>query len=310
MRIYEVIKEAPSGSKYGLEGKPEWFDRAVSLKKANPDMSFADISRAVGGVKAKAGPSNIAYWLTGKDHERRRIKRSNFPFKPSDFETGYKQGEKPEWYDRAVQMKLNNPNTTLRDIATAIGGEKNKRNILALRYWLTGGTSNTGTTYKDRPQTKDWPPFKPEDFPKIGPKKYYDGDKPEWYDQALQMAKAGESFTAIGKKFGVSDATIGKWLVKGKKNNSGTLVNPDAVLEPRKIRGQKLDINLLNSFIQDGYTDEEIIDLIKDDKGPQIASQVRTMLPTLRKKLNPGTQVLDKTRTGSMRDPDITGFVK
>ena len=34
------------------------------------------------------------------------------------------------------------------------------------------------------------------------------------------------------------------------------------------------------------------------------------MLPVLRKKLNPGTQVIDKTRTGSMRDPDITGFIK
>ena len=40
-----------------------------------------------------------------------------------------------------------------------------------------------------------------------------------------------------------------------------------------------------------------------------MAIQVRDMLPELRKKLNPATQVIDKTRTGSMRDPDITGLV-
>ena len=118
-------------SMYGAEGKPEWFDRAVALKKANPNISFVDISKEVGGLKAKAGPANIAYWLTGKDSGSvQRLKRSNFPFKPSDFEIGYKQGEMPEWYDRAVQMKLNNPNASFRDIATAIGGKMNKRNIL------------------------------------------------------------------------------------------------------------------------------------------------------------------------------------
>ena len=34
------------------------------------------------------------------------------------------------------------------------------------------------------------------------------------------------------------------------------------------------------------------------------------MLPQLRQKLNPGTSVIDKTRTGNMKDPDITGFVQ
>ena len=123
------------------------------------------------------------------------------------------------------------------------------------------------------------------------------------------MAKAGETFTAIAKKFGITISTVGDWLVKGRKiSSTGRIVNPDAELEPRQIRGQKLDINLLNSFIQDGYSDREIIELVADDKGPKIASQVRDMLPTLRKKLNPGTKVIDKTR--SMRDPDITGLVQ
>ena len=123
------------------------------------------------------------------------------------------------------------------------------------------------------------------------------------------MAKAGETFTAIGKKFGVTHLTVGNWLVKGRKDKKGNIINPDAQLEPRRIRGQKLDINLLNSLIQDpDLTDEDIIELVADEKGAKIASQVRDMLPVLRKKLNPGTQVIDKTR--SMRDPDITGLVQ
>ena len=217
---------------------------------------------------------------------------------------GYGPEGKPEWFDRAVQMKLDNPSITAQEIAKQIGV-----GIDTMLFWLTGREYSG----RSRPRLKrpiDGFPFKSADFPQgVGPKKYHDGAKPEWYDQALQMAKAGETFTAIGKKFGVSVNNIGKWLVKGRKNY-GKLVNPDAELEPRRIVGQKLDVNLLNSFIQDGYTDEEIIDLIMDDKGRKIASLVRDMLPDLRQKLNPGTQVIDKSRTGSMRDPDITGLVQ
>ena len=213
---------------------------------------------------------------------------------------------KPEWYDRAVKMKLNNPRISATEIARQVGASKS-----TVLYWLAGSkrVSGHGQTMLDR--SSDSFPFKPEDFP-TSPQTYVDGAKPEWYDQALQMAKAGEPFTAIAKKFGVSPHNIGKWLVKGRRySTTGKLVNPDAELEPRRVAGQKLDVNLINSLITDyDLTDEEIIDLIKDDKGPQIASQVKNMLPTLRKKLNPATQVIDKTRTGSMRDPDITGFVK
>ena len=55
------------------------------------------------------------------------------------------------------------------------------------------------------------------------------GAKPKWYDQALKMAKAGETFAAIGKKFGVSGNFVASWLVKGRKNH-GKIVNPDAEL--------------------------------------------------------------------------------
>ena len=218
---------------------------------------------------------------------------------------GYGLEGKPEWFDRAVQMKLDNPYITAKEIARQIGISPG-----SVIYWLTGHESSGPGQKLKRPS--DSFPFKPEDFPQSPPTKYYGGAKPEWYDQALQMAKAGESFAAIAKKFGVTVVTVGNWLVKGRRNSiTNKLINPDAELEPRQIRGQKLDINLINSLITDyDLTDEEIIDLIKDDKGPKIASQVKNMLPVLRKKLNPGTQVLDKTRTGSMRNPDITGFVK
>ena len=227
------------------------------------------------------------------------IKEAPGPYNPYGLEG------KPEWFDRAVQMKLDNPRITAKEIAAKVGASPP-----TVIYWLTGADYVTTNPRMKRPM--DSFPFKPEDFPKSGKITYFDGDKPEWYNQALQMAKAGETFVAIGKKFGVTTQTISNWLVKGRRNSiTNKLINPDAELEPRRIRGQKLDVNLINSLITDyDLTDEEIIDLIKDDKGPQIASQVKNMLPTLRQKLNPGTQVLDKTRTGSMRDPDITGFVK
>ena len=196
---------------------------------------------------------------------------------------------RPEWYDRAVQMKLDNPRISAKEIARQIGISPN-----SVIYWLTG-TEASGPGNKLKRPTGSFP-FKPENFPNVY-KKYHDGAKPEWYDQALQMAKAGETFVSISKKFGVSRRTVALWLVKGQKLK-GKLVNPDAEIEPRGFKGQKLDVNLLKDFIEDGYDDEDIIELVKDDKGPKIASQVRDMLPVLRKKLNPGTQVIDKTASG------------
>jgi len=204
---------------------------------------------------------------------------------------------KPEWYDRAVALKKANPRITAAEIGRQVGTDH-----IRVSYWLTGNTSNTGLM--KRP--KDSFPFKPGAFP-LGAQslKYTDGAKPNWYDQALQMAKAGTPFIAISKKLGVSPTNVSNWLVKGRKFNTGKLVNPDAEIEPRKIRGKKLDVNLLMDFISDGYTDKDIIELIVDEKGPKIASQVKNMLPILRKKQNPGTQVIDKTATG-INNPDIS----
>ena len=72
-----------------------------------------------------------------------------------------------------------------------------------------------------------------------------------------------------------------------------------------------ININsLLKELIVDKYTDEQIIELIADEKGDKIANQVRAMLPQLRQKLQPGTSVIDKTRTGNQKDPNITGLVQ
>jgi len=202
-------------------------------------------------------------------------------------------------------MKLDNPHITAVEIAKQVGSSPP-----SVTYWLTGASQ------QDRhrlARPKDSFPFELGDFPMgSGPRKYFAGEKPEWYDQALQMAKAGEKFVNIAKKLGVKNyITISNWLIKGRKYHNGKIINPDAELEPRKPRIQKLDINLLNSFIRDwNLTDKEIIELVADDKGPKIAGQVRDILPVLRKKQNPGTQVIDKTRTGAMKDPDITGFIK
>lgn len=207
---------------------------------------------------------------------------------------------KPEWYDRAVQMKLNNPRISATEIAKQIG----IKNPSSVTYWLAG--SEQSRPHLARPMNRF--PFKPEDFPRgMSNKKYYDGAKPEWYDQALQMAKAGESFTAIAKKIGASRHNIGNWLVKGRKHKTGKLINPDAELEPRKIIGQKLDINLLYDFIEDDYSDEDIIELVAHDKGPKIANQVKNMLPILRAKQKASVTkdvTVDKT-TGQ----EISNFV-
>ena len=221
----------------------------------------------------------------------------------NEITTGTGTGSKPEWYDRAVQMKLDNPSISFREIARQIGITQNTVN-----YWLTGYKSPGQAINLKRPS--DSFPFKREDFPHVGSKKYFDGAKPKWYNQALQMAKAGETFDAIAKKVGTSNNEVGRWLVKGRKNH-GKIVNPDAELEPRAIKYPKLNLNMLNNLVADkDLDDRDIIELIAVEYGKKAASTVKTMLPVLRQKLNPGTQVIDKSRTGSMRDPDITGLVQ
>ena len=216
----------------------------------------------------------------------------------------YRAGKKPPWYEKAVKLKTDNPYMTAAEIGRQLNPPIHGVTILA---WLTG-TDSAGRIVNDNP------PFTSKDFPNIGKKKYFDGEKPWWYKKAVAMREKGMSWQAISNKLSTPEEKVSpdisyNWLTKGRKVN-GKLVNPDAPFKPRPYNTKKIDTALLKELIVDKYTDEQIIELITDEKGDKIAGQVRAMLPQLRQKLNPGTSVIDKTRTGNMKDPSITGFVK
>ena len=218
--------------------------------------------------------------------------------------TKYRDGGKPDWYEKAVQLKTDNPRMGAAEIGRQLG-----IGTATPLVWLTGKPDSKGRIYNDNP------PFTIKDFPeKVGNKQYFDGEKPEWYEEAVAMRKQGMSYLAIANKLSTPEEkiyrdTMTRWLVKGKKQPSGNLINPDAQFEPR-LKAKKINTDLIKELIVDKYTDEQIIELIADEKGDKIASQVRTIIPQLRQKLNPGTSVIDKTRTGNQKDPNITGFVQ
>ena len=218
----------------------------------------------------------------------------------------YRDGGTPDWYEEAVKLKTDNPHITAKEIGRQLNPHINYSTIL---NWLTGSPDNEGRIRNDNP------PFTSKDFPNIGSKKYFDGAKPWWYEQAVAMRKQGMSYQAISNKLSTPEEritlpSIHIWLVKGRKHKNGNLVNPDAPFTPRPRILKKIDTALIKELIVDKYTDEQIIELIADEKGDKIANQVRAMLPQLRQKLQPGTSVIDKTRTGVMKDPDITGLVQ
>jgi transposase len=214
------------------------------------------------------------------------------------FAKQYRDGGKPEWYDKAVQLKTDNPHITATEI-----GRQVKVTTHAVLRWLTGVPDSKGNIYNDNP------PFTQKVFPMIGGKKYFDGEKPWWYEEAVAMRKQGMMNKDIANKLKVPLSIIPKWLVKGAKSGNGNLINPDAPFKPRSYNTKKIDTALLKELIVDKYTDEQIIELIADEKGDKIANQVRAMLPKLRQALQPGTSVIDKTRTGNMKDPDISGLI-
>ena len=212
----------------------------------------------------------------------------------------YRDGSKskPGWYEKAVQLKRDNPHMTAREISRQVGS-----NPTSVLIWLIGKPDSRGNIYNDNP------PFTEKDFPDVGNRKYFDGEKPWWYEQAVAMRKQGMSYQAISNKLSTPEEkitlpSIRNWLIKGSKYNSGNLVNPDAPFTPKVYNTTKIDTALLKELIDDDYTDEQIIELIADEKGDKIAGEVRAMLPQLRQKLQP-TQVINK-QTGQ----DITGFVQ
>jgi len=211
----------------------------------------------------------------------------------------YRDGGKPPWFDKAVQLKTNNPRITAAEISRQVSSTGDR-----ILFWLTGIPDSRGRISNDNP------PFTEKDFPNLGAKKYFDGAKPEWYEEAIKLRKQGMSWQAISNKISTPEEritlpSIAGWLIKGRKYNSGNLVNPDAPFKPRPYNTKKIDTALLKELIVDKYTDEQIIELIADEKGDKIANQVRAMLPQLRQKLQPGTEVRNKV-TGD----DITGFVQ
>ena len=211
----------------------------------------------------------------------------------------YRGGGKPDWYEKAVQLKTDNPRMSAIEIGKLVGS-----NPTSVLRWLTGKPDSNGHIYNDNP------PFTSKDFPIISNKKYFDGEKPWWYEEAVALRKQGMTYPAIANKLStpekrVVSSTLQGWLVKGKTLNNGKLINPDAPFTPRPYNTKKIDTALLKELIVDKYTDEQIIELIADEKGDKIAGQVRAMLPKLRQALQPGTEVRNKV-TGD----DITGFVQ
>jgi len=215
----------------------------------------------------------------------------------------YRDGGKPDWYEKAVKLKTDNPRMSAVEIGRQVGAVSN-----TIHFWLTGRPDSKGNIYNDNP------PFTQKDFPLGVGRIYFDGAKPWWYEEAIKLRKQGMIFPAISNKLSTPEKKIGpvsiaRWLVKGKKYPSGKLINPDAPFTP-KPKAKPINIDLIKELIVDKYTDEEIIELIADEKGNKIANQIKAIIPKLRQKLNPGTSVIDKTRTGVMKDPDITGFVQ
>jgi len=214
----------------------------------------------------------------------------------------YRDGGKPDWYEKAAQLKTNNPRMAANKIGKQVGARHH-----TVIYWLAGTPDSNGNIYNDNP------PFTQKDFPRG---KYSDGAKPWWYEEAVAMRKQGMPYSAIVNKLStpekkISINSIASWLVKGRKHSkTGKIINPDAPFEPIP-KAKPINTDLIKELILDpDLSDADIIELIADEKGDKIASQVRAMLPKLRQKLNPGTQVIDKTRTGNQKDPDITGFVQ
>ena len=215
----------------------------------------------------------------------------------------YRDGGKPDWYEKAIQLKRDNPRMTATEIGSLVGS-----NPTSVLIWLIGNPDSRGNIYNDNP------PFTQKDFPRRI-KKYFDGAKPWWYEKAVAMRKQGMLFPAISNKLAtpeeiISKYTIRDWLVKGRKYQTGKIINPDAQFEPRPYNTKKIDTAEIEELIDARFDDADIIKYIQDEKGDKIAGEVRAMLPQLRQKLNPGTSVIDKTRTGNMKDTDITGLVQ
>ena len=210
----------------------------------------------------------------------------------------YRDGGTPvDWFDKAVQLKKDNPHITAAEI-----GRQVKVNTQTVLRWLAGIPDSGGRIYNDNP------PFTSKNFPNDGGRKYFDGEKPWWYEEAIKLRKQGMTYPAIADKLSstpekkVRPQSIQNWLVKGRKMGLGKLINLDAPFTPRP-QAKRIPTALIKDMIKARYKDEDIIEWIRQDT-PKLALAVKEKLPQLRAEMNEPTQVMDKV-TGQ----DITGFV-
>lgn len=302
----EHLVEAPNNlgkAGYGLEGKPDWYDRAVKMKMDNPDITANEIARQV-GVSQKG--TIVRYWLTGKGHANYKDRPHTKdwpPFKPEDFpnrtqfKPKYFDGAKPEWYNKAVQLKKNNPNMSIRQIAKQVGTEHG-----TVSRWLTGRKMmSKGRIIPYNPN----PPFSIEDFYKA----------PEWLPDAEKLKTDNPNMTAvaIGKKLGVDVHAILNWLTGELPAGRGKVGANVPGYKPKFSRADfartanqriKTIADQVNTMLANNLSDQQIIKQIADQYGKQFASDIKSRLPVLRQALRVRPDVtIDKT-TGT----DITGM--
>ena len=234
------------------------------------------------GIRAKELPPITEYLVKGQRHKK------------------YRDGGKPEWYEKAVKLKTDNPRMNAVEISRQVGVTQK-----TIFFWLVGIPDSKGVIYNDNP------PFTQKDFPPgTGKMKYFDGAKPEWYEEAIAMRKQGMMWKDIANKLSTPEKKVGlgnvqSWLIKGRKTHAGRIINPDAPFTPKVYNKNKfLQVEkLIKELIDADYTDEDIIEWIKQDT-PKLALAVKEKLPQLRAEMNPQAQVRDKV-TGQ----DITGFI-
>ena len=66
----------------------------------------------------------------------------------------YRDGGTPDWYEKAVKLKTDNPRMTAVEIGKLVGISGN-----AILFWLTGIPDQKGNIYNDNP------PFTQKRFP-------------------------------------------------------------------------------------------------------------------------------------------------
>ena len=226
---------------------------------------------------------------------------------------GYGQDRKPEWFDKAVQLKKNNPDMSLRQIADQVG----TNHVALVSRWLTGLTLNKERGSSAVPGNPN-PPFSKADFPGMKVTQ-----APEWLPDAekLKTDNPDMSATAIGKQLGVNRMAVLSWLTGELPAGRGKIGAGVPGYKPKFSKADfartadariKAILNQVNNMLANNMSDDQIVDQINDQYGIKFASDIKSRLPDLRQQQKADistNQVIDKTRTGDSRDPDITGLI-